>query len=410
MPIRLVDHLFQFVSFMESIPYCFTAVNLYNGDHRLYSRCVMPLTHMLYPNAENSHILAVRAAHYGIVPRIKDDPLTKSYLGTNLWNIDFENPIGLAAGFDKDGEAINGLSYLGFGFLELGSTTPEPQTGNISARVFRLPQDRAIINRYGFNSAGHEKMFDNLKLNEQIINDRNIVIGVNLGKNRTSMDATLDYIKGLRKFYHLNSVKYFVINISSPNTPKLRDIQNKNELSSLLDQVLREKLILEKCTQTQKPLLLKLAPDLSDTQMRDIAEIVIKYSKHGKDHSCIDGLIISNTTTQRPPDLKSEPKLVAEAGGLSGPPLRQLSTNAIKKMYILTKGSVPIVGVGGIQSGMDAYEKIIAGASLVQLYTSMAYTGPQIVRKVKFELAEILAQNGFHNVREAVGRDMKFNN
>lgn len=291
---------------------------------------------------------------------------------TNLLGIDLNNPVGLAAGFDKDGEAVAGLSNFGFGFIEVGSVTPYPQRGNMYPRVFRLMEDRAIINRYGFNNLGHETMVNNLDRQSKAIKKNNIVVGVNLGKNRDTKDAIGDYVSGLQRFYNLDTVRYFVINISSPNTPNLRKMQDAKELTQLLDRVLREKSRLDSSS-VKKPLLLKIAPDLTDEQLKDISSIVVRYSKSTNDRSAIDGLIISNTTVTRPSSLLSDPKLIYEEGGLSGPPLRQLSTNVIRKMYKLTNGSVPIIGVGGIESGADAFEKIIAGASAVQLLTSLTY-------------------------------------
>lgn len=296
------------------------------------------------------------------------------YQETKLWNIDFDNPVGLAAGFDKDGEAINGLSWFGFGFIEVGTTTPEPQSGNPRPRVFRLPKDRAVINRYGFNNFGHDELEKNLKRQETIIDKRNVIVGVNLGANRYTENKIEDYVKGLQRFYNLEKVKYFVINISSPNTPNLRKLQNKDQLNSLLDSILKEKKLLEERNgQLNKPLLIKLSPDLNDQQLNDIAQTMLKYSKPSNLHSKIDGIIISNTTISRPDDLKSSNNITQEIGGLSGAPLKNLSTKIIGKMYRLTNGSIPIIGVGGIETGLDAYEKIKAGASLVQLYTSLIY-------------------------------------
>lgn len=313
--------------------------------------------------------------------------------------------MGLAAGCDKDGEAITGLHHFGFGFIEVGSTTPLPQKGNLYPRVFRLPADRAIINRYGFNSFGHDAMFDHLSRQESIIKEKGIVVGVNLGKNKLQHDTAADYITGLQRFYPLETVKYFVINISSPNTPNLRKIQNRSELTDLLERVLTEKARLETSTSAPKPLLLKISPDLTAEQMRDISQVIIRYSKPAKTRSTINGLIVTNTTISRPASLRSPPQLVVEEGGLSGPPLKSLSTETIRQMYSLTGGIVPIIGVGGIESGVDAYEKITAGASAVQLYTAMTFLGPPVVREVKEELALMLHYNGFSNVASAVGAD-----
>lgn len=291
--------------------------------------------------------------------------------------MDLSNPVGLAAGFDKDGEAVSGLANFGFGFFEVGSVTPLPQPGNLYPRVFRLLEDRAIINRYGFNSLGHEAMVANLERQKDAITGseakESLVVGVNLGKNRDQKDAAADYIAGLKRFYPLPTVSYFVINVSSPNTPNLRAMQERQKLTELLERVLAEKATLDKDT-SRKPLLLKVSPDLSPEQLSDLAAVVSRFSKPAPNRSAtIDGLIVGNTTVGRPASLRSSPEVIAEEGGLSGPPLREISTSAIRTLYRLTGGSVPIVGVGGIETGVDAYEKIAAGASAVQLYTSMTY-------------------------------------
>lgn len=348
--------------------------NLYIGDDRLYSRHVMPILHKLW-RAEESHILGVKAAYWGVIPRIRDDPAIKPYLRTKVWDVEFDNPVGLAAGFDKDGEAVVNLSRLGFGFVEAGSTTPKPQQGNFFPRVFRLTNDRAIINRYGFNSLGHEKMLANLNQQAAGIHERNVKVGVNLGKNKLTTHLSQDYVEGLNKFYGLDTVAYFVINISSPNTPGLRQSQRREELLKLLDDVLQTKAKLEKenSNQKRKPLLLKLAPDLSDEEVNDISSLVMKYSKPAKDRSSIDGLVLTNTTIKRPPTLRSPPSLCQELGGLSGAPLKEMSVEMVRKFYKATKGTIPIIGVGGIENGHDAFQMILAGASMVQFYTAMAY-------------------------------------
>lgn len=378
-------------------------MGLFRGDYRLYSQWVMPALHSLFPNAESSHILAVKAARLGLVPRIQDDPHIKSYLATRVWDIDFDNPVGLAAGFDKDGEAIRGLSLLGFGFVEVGSVTPEPQKGNPYPRVFRLAKDRAIVNRYGFNSAGHDAVMANLERDRPLIEERKVVVGLNLGKNKATRDAADDYILGLRKFHSLDLVRYLVVNISSPNTPHLRDVQARRELASFLERVLREKRRLEESSGVRKPLLLKLSPDLSEAQLADVASVLREVGGGDQHHAPVDGLIVANTTTCRPTGLRSDPRLVAQEGGLSGAPLRDLSTRTIGRLYGLTGGTLPIVGVGGVSTGQDAFDKIAAGACLVQIYTTMAYEGPQVARQVKSELAGILARKGYRNVAEAVG-------
>lgn len=300
----------------------------------------------------------------------------------------FENPLGIAAGFDKHGEAVEGLDDIGFGFVEIGSVTPESQPGNIHPRVFRLVDDKAIINRYGFNSDGHEAVFERLAELREKKNFRGI-LGINLGKNKISQNASEDYIKGIRRFGPI--ADYLVINISSPNTPGLRNLQSKKELQNLLTDVI-------KCRDSfasGTPIFLKLAPDLTAVEKKEIVNVV-------RLNECrIDGLIISNTTTDRP-NLKDEAQS-NEVGGLSGAPLNQMSTKMIAEMFKLTGGQIPIIGVGGITSGQDAFEKITAGASLIQIYTSFAYYGPPIVTRIKMDLHILLKQNGYKNVSDAVG-------
>lgn len=299
------------------------------------------------------------------------------------------NPIGIAAGFDKNGEAIEGLDQIGFGFVEIGSVTPLPQAGNPKPRVFRLNSDQALINRYGFNSDGHETVWhrlQQLRANKKF----NGVIGVNLGKNKSSEDAVKDYVEGLKLFSPV--ADYLVINISSPNTPGLRALQEKNSLKHLLSEVIKANTALD----MPRPILLKLSPEMTEPEIADVCSIIQK--KECK----VDGLIISNTTTDRSMVLNSEYR--DEIGGLSGKPLKEKSTKMIEIAYKLTGGKISIIGVGGISSGQDAYEKILAGASAVQLYTSFAYEGPPVVTKIKRELHEILKQNGYENVGDAVGK------
>jgi dihydroorotate dehydrogenase len=298
----------------------------------------------------------------------------------------------MAAGFDKQGEAVDGLLDLGFGFVEIGSVTPKPQSGNQKPRVFRLLADEAIINRYGFNSDGHEVVFERLRETTNKLNRTQGLLGINLGKNKTSNDPIDDYVKGIEKFGPI--ADYLVINVSSPNTPGLRSMQHKEHLYELLSSVVKTRNELKQ--NNKVPILLKLAPDLSLDERKDIVAVLNKKECH------IDGLIISNTTVARD-GLISQEKI--EIGGLSGRPLTNRSTQMIAEMYTLTKGRVPIIGVGGIFTGEDAMEKILAGASIVQLYTSFIYHGPPIVRRIKSELNEILITKGYKNVEEAVGKD-----
>ncbi|KAM7040416.1 dihydroorotate dehydrogenase (quinone), mitochondrial isoform 2-T2 [Acridotheres tristis] len=349
----------------------------------------MPALRALPPEA--AHGLALRAAALGLLPSGHPDgpALEVRVLGQR-----FRNPLGLAAGFDKQCEAVDGLYKMGFGFVEVGTVTPEPQEGNPKPRVFRLAEDEAVINRYGFNSHGHVAVERRLRARQETqirLTAAGMPLGVNLGKNKSSTDAAADYVAGVRTLGPL--ADYLVVNVSSPNTPGLRDLQGKAELRDLLSKVLVERDLLP-CK--RKPaVLVKIAPDLTAQDKQDIASVVCELG--------VDGLIVSNTTVSRPSSLRSRQRM--EPGGLSGKPLRELSTQTIREMYTLTQGRVPIIGVGGVSSGQDALEKIRAGASLVQLYTALVYHGPPVVGAVKRELEELLREQGFRNVMEAVGAD-----
>lgn len=309
-----------------------------------------------------------------------------------MWGIPFPNPVGLAAGFDKHAEAMRGLFAVGFGFVEVGSVTPRPQPGNDSPRVFRLVEDAAVINRYGFNSHGADIVAPRLYRYDNGGADTNRmgVLGINLGKNKDTPDerAVDDYVKGLKKMGDM--AEYVVVNVSSPNTPGLRTLQGGQHLRSLLDPVLcvRDELMY------RPPILLKIAPDLTDNELEEIARVAVELK--------LDGLVVCNTTVKRE-DLKSEWR--DEKGGLSGRPLKKLSTEIVRKMYRLTGGAIPIVGVGGIENGQDAYDKIRAGASLVQLYTAMTFQGPWVVTRIKDQLDQLLERDGYKNVGDAVGAD-----
>ncbi|GAB1860144.1 Dihydroorotate dehydrogenase (quinone), mitochondrial [Camponotus japonicus] len=365
----------------------FSGISLYQGNERFYSEVVIPLAQLIDP--ETAHNLAVKSLKWGLVSKQKtEDP---SLLQTTVLGLQFKNPIGMAAGFDKQGEAVEGLHKIGFSFVEIGSVTPKPQPGNPKPRVFRLPEDNAIVNRYGFNSDGHDVVWEHLKKLKENKNF-NGILGVNLGKNKETNDAVQDYIDGIKRF--MDVADYFVINVSSPNTPDLRSLQNKKNLEQLLTRIN----IARELLNSKQPLLLKLAPDLSDSERQDVADVILKKK------SKVDGLVLCNTTIMRPNLINSNKE---ESGGLSGAPLADISTAIIFDMYKRTHGSIPIIGVGGIFSGADAYVKIKAGASLIQLYTSFAYNGPPIVDKIKRELCEILETNGFSSVTDVVGKDTK---
>lgn len=346
----------------------------------------MPFVRML--PAETSHNLAVWACKYRLYPasdHTDDLNLHSSFFGRLV-----SNPIGIAAGFDKNAEAIMGLKDLGFGFIEVGSVTPLAQSGNPKPRVFRLVDDRAIINRYGFNSDGHQVVMQRLKdLRKR--EDFNAVVGVNLGRNRDTMTPIGDYVKGVFAFGPV--ADYLVINVSSPNTKGLRDMQGKKELTELLEAVNAARAKLK--TNQNVPILLKLSPDLELRELIDIVSVI-------NNKKCrIDGLIVSNTTISR--DNISDVSLANETGGLSGEPLRERSTRLIAQVYSLTKGSIPIIGVGGVASGADAFEKIEAGASFVQIYTALVYEGPDLVERIKCDLSLRISELGLPNVGNAVG-------
>ncbi|XP_032082034.1 dihydroorotate dehydrogenase (quinone), mitochondrial [Thamnophis elegans] len=361
------------------------------GDERFYRRWLMPALQRLV-GPEDAHRLAVRLLALGLAPR--PGPPDSPILEVRAFGRRFRNPLGLAAGFDKHGEAVDGLFQMGFGFVEVGSVTPEPQEGNAKPRVFRLPEDQAVINRYGFNSQGHAVVERRLRAREAAqrrLSKAGMPLGINLGKNKCSVDAAADYVAGVRVLGPL--ADYVVVNVSSPNTPGLRALQGRADLHLLLTKVLAER---DSLPGKHKPaVLVKIAPDLTSQEKRDIARIVSELG--------IDGLVVTNTTVSRPETLRGAS--CNEVGGLSGAPLRQLSTQMVSDMYSLTQGCIPIIGVGGVCTGQDALEKIRAGASLVQMYTALTYHGPPVVGAIKQELEALLREQGFQSVQDAVGAD-----
>jgi dihydroorotate dehydrogenase len=336
---------------------------------------------------EAAHELTLRALELGsdrllrVSATAEPDP---PILAQRLWGLDFANPVGLAAGYDKDARVPAAIGRLGFGFVEVGTVTPRPQPGNPKPRVFRLDQDQAIINRLGFNSGGLDAVCG--RLSRRV---RSGIVGVNLGKNRDTEDAAGDYAEGIRRTAGL--ADYLVVNVSSPNTPGLRELQHRAALTALLHRLLE----LRGKTGYRVPLLLKIAPDLTPEECKDIAQVALETG--------IDGLIASNTTVERPPGLVS--RYAGEAGGLSGRPLFVRSTALLADLYRLTQGRLPLIGVGGIMSAEDAYAKIRAGASLVQLYTALVFAGPDLVTQIKSGLASLLQRDGFTSVTGAIGTD-----
>jgi dihydroorotate dehydrogenase len=335
--------------------------------------------------AERAHGLALWVIAAGLdrvlLPRraVRPDP---PILAQRLWGIEFPNPIGLAAGFDKNARVAEAVRRWGFGFVEIGTVTPRPQPGNPLPRLFRLAADEAIVNRMGFNSDGIEAVARRLSRRP-----RRGRTGLNLGVNRDSADAAADYQAGLARAAGL--ADYLVVNVSSPNTPGLRDLQRQATLEALL----RRLLAARDATGRHPPLLLKIAPDLTRDECRDLAEVSCAVG--------IDGLVVANTTVLRPAGLASP--AAGEAGGLSGRPLFARSTALLGEMYRLTGGHLPLIGVGGVADGDDAYAKVRAGASLVQLYSALVFSGPALIERIKRDLARRLHADGFRSVAEAVG-------
>jgi dihydroorotate dehydrogenase len=323
---------------------------------------------------ETAHGLAIGGLKHAPLPAPPpDDPI----LRTSLAGLDLPNPIGLAAGLDKNAEALTGLSRLGFGFVEAGSVTPRPQTGNPKPRLFRLSEDQAIINRMGFNNHGLEAFAANLSRRPS-----GVMVGANLGANKDTEDRAADYVAGLQRLAGLSD--YFTVNISSPNTPGLRALQGREALDDLLGRVAEART-------TPAPVFLKIAPDLTPDEIAMIVEAALA---HG-----IDALIVSNTTLDRPSSLRSRDR--GEAGGLSGAPLREKAHKALIHAAEAAQGRLPLIAVGGIDSGAEAYRRIRAGASAVQIYSAVIYGGPGLVGRIKRDLAARLRADGFASVAEA---------
>jgi dihydroorotate dehydrogenase len=301
-----------------------------------------------------------------------------------VWGLDFPNPVGLAPGFDKHAEVPDAMLGLGFGFVEIGGVTPRPQPGNPRPRLFRLSEDGAVINRLGFNSEGLAVVQDRLAMRQ-----RRGIVGANLGKNKDSTDGADDFVQGAKALWP--HVAYLVVNVSSPNTPGLRALQSKAQLADIVQRV---RAVLAPHAKAP-PLLLKIAPDVTPEDRRDIAEVAMTGG--------IAGLIVANTTVARAATLKSPHR--KEAGGLSGRPLFEMTTAMLTEMYALTGGKLPLIGSGGISSGADAYAKIRAGASVVQLYSALVFKGPHLVADICRDLAALLRKDGFTSVADAVGVD-----
>tara|TARA_Y100000816_G_scaffold290939_1_gene280898 strand:- start:1151 stop:2203 length:1053 start_codon:yes stop_codon:yes gene_type:complete len=332
---------------------------------------------------ETAHNLAIKSLKFNFVPTMPDENKNDALFKTKLFGKDIENPIGMAAGFDKNAEVYNSLFKLGFGFVEVGTITPLKQFGNPKPRVFRLVEDEALINRLGFNNLGAENIIKKIKSNKKIG-----TLGINIGPNKDTEDKILDYLKCLKIFH--KEADYITINISSPNTENLRNFHNQDQLNNLLKNIQTEKEKLD----ISVPIVLKVSPDISDHEIDEISQILLNND--------VEGLIISNTSDSSRDSLTNIQK--HQKGGLSGKPIETKSTILIQKFYKLLGGKIKIIGVGGVDSGASAYEKFLAGANYVQLYTGMVYRGPNIVSMIKKELRELLLKDGVKNFSEIVGK------
>ena len=348
---------------------------------------VRPILFLLDP--EFAHEMTIKMLGHGLGPRFDepDDPI----LQTSVFGVDFPNPVGLGAGLDKQAQVIDEFMRFGFGAIELGGVTPLPQPGNPKPRMLRIPEAKALINRMGLNSDGLEVFTERLKAWRENPERTHNPVGVNVGRNKDSTDEAADFIAGLIKVAPY--ADFVTINISSPNTPGLRELQERDHLTNLLSRFMAAR----QTHAPQMPVLVKIAPDLDDEQQQAIAEVSLANN--------VQGLIVGNTTVSRPSNVPRD--IAHEPGGLSGGPLFSLSTRLLASMYKLTQGKIPLIGCGGISSGEDAYVKIRAGASLVQIYTALVFEGPLVVRKIKQELAALLRRDGFSSVAAAVGADHK---
>ena len=352
---------------------------------RAFDALSLPLLRWLDP--EDAHRLAIQGLK--LLPHTAPPPDDDAKLAVRAFGLNFPNPIGMAAGFDKNAEVPDALLRLGFGFVEIGSVTPRPQSGNPRPRIFRLERDEAVVNRMGFNNDGADAALRRLAARANLGG----IIGVNIGANRDSPDRVADYVKLIETFAPVAS--YFTINVSSPNTPGLRNLQQAHILDDLLAQVIeaRER-VRQKAGDT--PVLLKIAPDLSLAELDDVVHVARSRK--------VDGMIVANTTLARPSTLR-EPDRAKEQGGLSGRPLFRLSTRMVAETYVRAEGAFPLIGVGGIDSGGAALTKIRAGASLIQLYSSLVYKGLRLVDDIKRDLSSTLLRTGREQLSEIVGAD-----
>jgi dihydroorotate dehydrogenase len=332
---------------------------------------------------ETAHNLAIKSLKLNLAPSLidenKDDPMFKSTLFGKI----IDNPIGMAAGFDKNAEVYNSLFKLGFGFVEVGTVTPLEQYGNPKPRVFRLVEDEALINRLGFNNFGSEDVSNRIRSNL-----KKGLLGINIGPNKDSNDRLNDYLIGLRTFHDI--ADYITINISSPNTENLRNFHNDKKFDELMNSIQKEKVKIK----SKIPIVVKISPDISENQIGPISKILVDNK--------VSAIIVSNTTAKNREKLNNI--LKHQKGGLSGKPLEEEANKLINKFYKLLNGKIEIIGVGGVDSGESAHKKFLAGASYIQLYTGMVFQGPNIVGKIKKELKEILKADGIKNFKEIIGK------
>ncbi len=339
---------------------------------------------LLALDPEKAHELTLRSLEQGLYPKGgQNDPR----LEQTIWGLKFANPLGMAAGFDKNGRVTGPLFRMGFGFCEAGTVTPLPQDGNPKPRVFRLIKDRAVINRLGFNNEGHDALARRL-----MTRSHDGVLFVNIGANKDSADRVSDYVSGLRRFYEV--ADSFTINISSPNTPGLRDLQDPHELDTLLERLMQARReLMDEDDAPYRPLAVKLAPDICDEALPAIIERLMAHK--------VDAIIVSNTTLSRAG--LSDPNTATESGGLSGRPLFTRSTRMLAKVYQITGDTLPLIGVGGVDSGETALAKMQAGASLIELYTGLIYEGPSLITRIKRALIRHCEENSYGGISEAIG-------
>jgi len=332
---------------------------------------------------ETAHNLAIKSLKFNFVPDVLDVDKNNPLFKTKLFNKDLENPIGMAAGFDKNAEVYNSLFKLGFGFVEVGTITPLKQYGNTKPRVFRLVEDEALINRLGFNNLGSKNVVDRIKSNKQTG-----LLGINIGPNKDTDNRLEDYLHCFKTFQDV--ADYITINISSPNTEDLRSFHDQTKLNQLLESIDKEK----KKLGSKIPIAVKISPDIDDQEIKKITEVLLSNN--------IEAIIISNTSDSTRESLNNIQR--HQKGGLSGKPIKEKSTKLINKFYKILNGKIKIIGCGGVDSGKSAYEKFLAGANYVQLYTGMVFRGPNIVNMIKKELKELLIEDGVKNFAEIIGK------